>query len=553
MKTLINIRTVLLATVAGCALPLAAQDAFKVADLPFTISEHVMVLDAQNDRLILFGGFQDGVLSNQVLAYSFADDTWRKLKTLGVAPSPRREAAAAYDSKRNQLIVFGGESASGYTNDIFALNLNSDGEFWTELGLDALDAGGVRPAPRTQASLVYDQLNDRVILYSGYAAPATLHDVWAFNMNEREQNWGKGALPTVNIPGGTSVGNAAIYDPIGQRMLVYRGHTGGLHALSLDDQLAWTTLTDPSTPSARRYPAVAYDPIRHAMILQGGFLGGYSATSETFMLDINNMNWMQLAVEDKSNDRFWHTGAYDVRRDRLVVVGGRDGARVLHPTMAVLQGEVGIPVPLAPINMDIVTGDVVSLAFEPAIGCINYSVELLRYDRESVVDESALIEIQGNTATAVLSLVKPQNTMVELNYMWRVVGYSALGDAGQFSEYAFFIRQVPPAEAVIGPSNGTSDDLVTDPSLGTADPSLSGPLVDGTMPALQTADGEVATVQDESTGLTFLAAPAATPADGQDEAAGCAGSKAADGLALSLLALLGLAAALRIKRKGQRA
>src|SRR5690606_32487477 len=117
-----------------------------------------------------------------------------------------------------------------------------------------------------------------------------------------------------------------------------------------------------------------YDPIRHAMILQGGFLGGYSATSETFMLDINNMNWMQLAVEDKSNDRFWHTGAYDVRRDRLVVVGGRDGARVLHPTMAVLQGEVGIPVPLAPINMDIVTGDVVSLAFEPAIGCINYSV-----------------------------------------------------------------------------------------------------------------------------------------------------------------------------------
>ncbi|MCZ7607277.1 MAG: kelch motif-containing protein [Planctomycetota bacterium] len=47
-----------------------------------------MVMDAQNDRLILFGGFQNGVLSNRVLAYSMDEGTWRELTPKGTAPTP---------------------------------------------------------------------------------------------------------------------------------------------------------------------------------------------------------------------------------------------------------------------------------------------------------------------------------------------------------------------------------------------------------------------------------------------------------------------------------
>lgn len=541
MKALINIRSVLLAAVAGCALPLAAQDAYEVADLPFTISEHVMVMDAQNDRLILFGGFQNGVLSNRVLAYSMDEGTWRELTPKGTAPTPRREAAAAYDSKRNRLIVFGGGSASGNTNDIFALSLNPDGEFWTELGVDP---DGARPSPRTQASLVYDQLNDRVILYSGYASSATLHDVWAFNLNERDSNWGKGALPTVNIPGGTSVGNAAIYDPIGQRMLVYRGHTGGLHSLTLDGGLVWSNLTDASTPSARRYPAVAYDPIRHAMILQGGFLGGTSATNETFRLDLNDMNWNQLPSEDDSNGRFWHTGAYDLKRDRLVVVGGRDGARVADNTMAFLLGEIGTATPVTPGDFEVLKGEVVILAWVPAIGAQRYEVEIQRYDRVGTYSDATVAEISGNTALVALPQFAEQGTDAEYYYMWRVRGCND-HSSGEFSEYCHFVNFVPAAEA------DEPGEEVKQPELGVVGSNVA---LDGAVSADAAVDGRLEVVTDSATGLSFLEARSIDSVEtGQDEAAGCAGGNAGNGLALSLLALLALAAGLRIKRKVLRA
>jgi hypothetical protein len=540
MKTLINIRSVLLAAVAGCALPLAAQDAYEVADLPFTVSEHAMVRDGLNDRLIVFGGYQDGSLSNKVMVYGCEDGTWAEVIPAGVAPSPRREPLAAYDAKRNRMIVFGGESATGFTNDAYALNLAPGAEEWVPL---CDDPDGSFPQARTHGSLIIDQQNDRAVLYSGFGQTMTLHDVWALTLQSGSESWVQ--LDTVGIPGGISDGNAAIYDPIGQRMLVYRGHTGGLHALSLDDRLEWTNLTGSDTPSGRRYAAGAYDPIRHAMILQGGLVDAATASNETFSLDLHNMAWNQLASEDESNGRFWHTGAYDQTRDRFVIVGGRDGARVADNTMAMLYGEIGVATPSNPADFEVLTGEAVTLAWEPAIGAQAYEVEIQRYDRTGTYDDVTVAEISGNTALVMLPQFAEQETDAEYYYMWRVRGFGE-HVSGEFTEYFHFVNFVP-AAAIDEPGNAEQDPI-SDAELISVAP--------GTVVSFADAieNGQMVLVTDPATNLSFFESRSIDTAEAdQDHAAGCAGGSAGNGLALSLLALLGLAVTLRIKRKEQRA
>lgn len=303
-----------------------------VADTPGTVSEHAMIRDVANDRLIAFGGIRSGVLSNETWAFDNASATWRRLTPSGTPPSPRREVLSVYDTARNRMIVFGGQSASGYTNDTFALYLTPGSEYWSQIAATS----PATPSPRTHGTLIVDEANDRAILYGGYTSPKVHLDIWALSLAAGTESWGSGPLTTTNSPRTQSIGNASIYDPIGQRMLVYRAFTAELYELSLDVNLAWTNLTPAGTPSARRYPAVAYDSLRHAMILQGGLVGTATLT-ETWSLDIAGMTWSQLPDEPDSGGRFWHTGSYDETRDRFVMLGGRDGARVQNETQAVLD------------------------------------------------------------------------------------------------------------------------------------------------------------------------------------------------------------------------
>lgn len=539
MKTLINIRSVLLAMVAGCALPLAAQDAFEIAPGPGAISEHTMIRDSANDRLVVFGGVRGGALSNQVFAYYPGKNLWMELSPAGDAPSPRREPLSVYDARRNRMIVFGGQSEKGDTNDSFALDLTPGAEQWLQLCND----DDVKPPVRTNGDLVIDEANDRAILIGGYHAPVTYYDVWALDLTEGAENWGRAPLNTVGFPAAPSLGNAVVYDADAQRLLVYRAHYGRLYELTLYGQPTWTDLTGPDTPAGnRRYVAHAFDTTRHAMIIHGGLNGTVSHT-EAYLLDIDKMAWTKLASEEDSNGRFWHTGAYDELRDQFVMVGGKSGTpRVQLSTMASLQGAVGTPVPVAPANGDIMKGEVLSLAWEPASAAEGYMVEIFCANGDSLSGDIT-VTVEGETATVVMPRVEERNVEQQFTYYWRVMGYNQ-HTHGEFSEYAEFIHVVEPAKQEapkpeLGSSNGQVGSVIGDVDQ----------VVNFGAGSLQ--EGVISSA-DENETVVSLAAPAQAAPQG-DEAAGCAGGEAGEGLTLSLLALLALAMGLRLGRKARNA
>ena len=294
------------------------------------VSEHTTVHDPVNNRLIVFGGYRGVNLSNETWELNLGTNAWRQLSPAGTAPSPRREVLSVYDSVNQRMIVFGGQVVGATSNEAFALSLTPGSETWSPIATTS----PAFPVARTHGSLVYDAANGRAILFGGYSSPSVFGDTWALDLTLGSETWGSAALAVTGSPGNL-VSHASIYDPVGQRMLMLSPY-GPLWELTLGGTPTWTQLAPTNAPSSRGYMTAIYDPVRHAMVIQGG-LAGSVAHVDCWSLDINTLNWTQLPDDPGSGGRFWHTANYLPGPDQMVVVGGRNAARQQTDSTALLD------------------------------------------------------------------------------------------------------------------------------------------------------------------------------------------------------------------------
>ena len=257
---------------------------------PAAIAEHAFVWDPIRNRYIAYGGNPEfpvnctGVNSyiGETWAYDSECSQWSRIESDG--PSPRGRAKAAYVESLHGMLVFGGrfreKGADGFApytlyDETWMLELNSD--TWYRMA-----KGSVAPSARVNSSVIYDPVGDRVILFGGNtstsgASYSPLNDVWAWSAK--------------------------------------------------DD--AWTKLTTSGPPSARLFASAAYDPVRHQMVVSGGgdanaFFGPF--LGDTWGLDLETLEWTQLdsGANGAPDRRFWGRMVYVDSLDSVVLFGGHD-------------------------------------------------------------------------------------------------------------------------------------------------------------------------------------------------------------------------------------
>lgn len=137
--------------------------------------------DAESDTFYVYGGginTSPTILNLATDLWSFKDNTWTKVTVAGAAPDPNRLFIAyTHDTKRNQLIAFGGQVGdfvSAAESDLYALDLGIG--VWSKL--DAGGAGG--PSGRFSSLMTYDSAGDRYLMMGGHADPGVTNDLWAF-------------------------------------------------------------------------------------------------------------------------------------------------------------------------------------------------------------------------------------------------------------------------------------------------------------------------------------------------------------------------------------
>ncbi|OGK32043.1 hypothetical protein A2956_04880 [Candidatus Roizmanbacteria bacterium RIFCSPLOWO2_01_FULL_37_57] len=251
-----------------------------------------VVYDDLNDQLVMWGGFQGNTSkanTNDAWALSLKEgqrSQWRKLTTSGSPPQANRAHVCVYDDLNDRLVVYGGWNGSTYLSSAYFLSLPSGGTpTWS---LPSVNGSPPDSGQQLQSCAIYDSTNDRMIVYGGYnGADVDTEEVYELT------------LPAAGTPTWTQV--------IG--------------------------LT-PSTPSAsgagRDAASCAYDADSNRMIMYGGHIN--ATTNEVWALDLTSGSeaWAQISPTGDAGIREGHSSViqpdYSGTDDRMIIFGGNNGS-----------------------------------------------------------------------------------------------------------------------------------------------------------------------------------------------------------------------------------
>jgi len=281
---------------------------------------HSAVFDPVRHRMIVFGGWVQWVgepnpYVNDLWSLDLDPPyAWTRMQATGVPPSVRWGHTAVYDPVRDRMIVFGGEGR-GTVGDLWELTLSS-APAWHPLA-----ASGNPPPARSQHTAIYDPVGDRMLLFGGISGGYSA-DVWELSL--ASPVW---RLLPVSGPA-PRAGHTAIYDPAAARMIVFGGFNGSalgdLWQLELAGTPRWEPLTVTGTPPAgRRYHAAVYDARRQRMLLLAG-----AASNDRFFEDLLELSlvgspqWKLLAPSNPPLRQFGHSAIFDPVLDGLWTYGG---------------------------------------------------------------------------------------------------------------------------------------------------------------------------------------------------------------------------------------
>jgi hypothetical protein len=119
--------------------------------------DYAMAYEAARQRVVLCGGSgSTGALFNDTWGWDGA--AWTQVEDMG--PPARRNHAMAYDDSRQRLVLFGGYNNSISPAIYFGDTWEWDGTEWTQVA----DIG---PAARVNHALAYDTVRQQVVLFGG--------------------------------------------------------------------------------------------------------------------------------------------------------------------------------------------------------------------------------------------------------------------------------------------------------------------------------------------------------------------------------------------------
>jgi hypothetical protein len=281
--------TLAVAAIVGLAMPTSAgvPSVGSWTKLPPpSVRDAATALDRARNRLLIFGGNQGEVANNELWALSLGGSpAWTRVVTSGTPPPARHNHNMLYSLAHDELWVFGGVGASETTlNDVWILSLGGT-PTWSHLS-----PSGTPPVARAYASAVLDSVNDRVVLFGGAQAQPNegppsgfLNDVWSMSLSGPPA-W-TSLSPSGSAPSARA-GVQAIWDGANHRVVLYGGFDGNFlgdaYALGLSGSPAWSTLTPSGTPPTNRAVGSAvWDPTGNRMVIYGG----YGGTSNNMLSD----------------------------------------------------------------------------------------------------------------------------------------------------------------------------------------------------------------------------------------------------------------------------
>lgn len=240
-------------------------------------SGHSMVWDARDDLLLVFGGINNqGAVLNDLWAYSPSSGSWTQLSasqtvsngnTCGTAPAPRMNAAMVWDSVNQKVLLYGGvDTSNTYFGDLWSFDPGT--KAWT-----ALQCSGGSPGARA-SNAVWD--GQQMLLLGGSNTNGLLKDFWAYTPSGSGGSWQQ----LTDFPVGPRSYQTMVWDSHDNRLYTF----GGLDSNGLQQSdfwmysttSSWVKVTPSSTnnPLGRQEAIGAWDSKNNVFLMMGGWETG---------------------------------------------------------------------------------------------------------------------------------------------------------------------------------------------------------------------------------------------------------------------------------------
>ena len=142
---------------------------------------HTTIFDTKRQRVILFGGQASGFF-NDTWAYEIGANRWVQL-TQDEGPSRRYGHSAIYDPAQDRMIISHGFTNAGRFDDTWSLDLATNR--WRDIS-----PGSIRPLKRCLHHAVLDSKRQQMLLYGGCSSgfgPCPQGDLWSFDL--KTERW----------------------------------------------------------------------------------------------------------------------------------------------------------------------------------------------------------------------------------------------------------------------------------------------------------------------------------------------------------------------------
>ncbi|MGH7725982.1 MAG: Kelch repeat-containing protein [Candidatus Eiseniibacteriota bacterium] len=313
---------------------------------PISRSDHSVIYDPSEDRMIIFGGERDSadveIRLHDVWAFDLINKTWDRLDPQTSVRPLRREGHSAVLDSEGRMIVFGGRTdvafnppTFGFLNDVWSFDLGS--LTWSNVhALDCTPPGGINyPVCRWYHGAVTDPSGSTMWMFGGDYEIQTASSFYEYSLDDDSWTFisdGGGAIVRSN--------HTVIHDSPRNRLVTFAGFMGSSEELSyLNDTWTYNLLTEAwsqasptgTAPAAREDHAAVYDANRQRMVVFGG-LGGTLPNpvlfSDLWTLSFTpTLSWSQVtATGTGPSARQEHTAIYDSERNQIVIFGGEDAA-----------------------------------------------------------------------------------------------------------------------------------------------------------------------------------------------------------------------------------
>jgi hypothetical protein len=257
------------------------------------------------------------VLAVGATTATFDGTSWQSIPGV-VQPPARTSAHLAWDEAREQVVLFGGTTRDGVVADTWLYN----GQQW----LPFAPAGGAKPDARLRASMLWDPVRKKVVLYGGLGLTGNLGDTWVYD----SVSWSKVVTPAAATPP-ARYGQVAAWDPVQSQIVLFGGFTSTyVNDTWLFNGLTWTKFAAPagSVPPPLYNSRMVWDAVAsQLMLFAGQTLNAQSNDAWRF----NAAGWTR-APGTPPPARIEHSMAWDSTRGEVLVVGGSSPTAQLRDT-----------------------------------------------------------------------------------------------------------------------------------------------------------------------------------------------------------------------------